>query len=277
MDILRLPEGEQFIAGSGSLTGAYQRLVKIYDPLLFFCVKGKGRVVIDLKEYDVKEGMLLCLPMGSIVSCSQRSDDLQFSFIICSFEIFREVTFRFEHAFFEILKDNPCIEFPKHGVAGMFGFVQGVMSVYEDKEHIFRIPVLKNILQCFFMEVYHKSFKHLRVSASRSTNRREALFKHFLQLVHEYYVTEREVSFYADKLCITSRYLSAEVHGVSGHTPKEFIDNFVILEIKALLQSTELSMQEIANQLHFPDQSFFGRYFKKHTGMMPSRYRSEYK
>lgn len=276
MEILRLSDGEQFIAGSGTMREVFQRLVKIYDPLLFFCVKGKGHVIIDLKEYDVEDGMLLCLPTGSIVSCTQRSDDLQFSFIVCSSEIFGEVTFRFEHAFLSFLRENPCIEFPKYGMSGMLGFIQGVTELYEDKEHVFRIAVLKNILQCFFMEVYDKSFKHLPVSPLRSTNRREALFKHFLQLVHEHYAKERTVEFYADKLCITSRYLSAVVNSVSGHTPKEFIDRFVVQEIKALLQSTELSMQEIANQLHFPDQSFFGRYFKKHTGMMPSRYRLEY-
>ena len=83
MEVLRLPQGEQFVAGSGNLKRVYQRLVKIYDPLLFFCRKGEGRVSIDLKEYEVIENTLIFLMPGSIVSCSYRSEDLEFSFAIC--------------------------------------------------------------------------------------------------------------------------------------------------------------------------------------------------
>ena len=72
---------------------------------------------------------------------------------------------------------------------------------------------------------------------------------------------------------ITPRYLSTIVQAVSGETAKNIIDKHVILEIKVLLESTELSIQEIANRLQFPDQSFFGRYFKKHTGISPMNYR----
>jgi YesN/AraC family two-component response regulator len=99
-----------------------------------------------------------------------------------------------------------------------------------------------------------------------------------MELVHNHYIEEREVAYYADKLCISPRYLSSVVRSVRiDVTPKAIIDSFVVLEIKALLQSTNLSIQEIADRLHFPDQSFFGRYFKKHTGLMPSRYRAENK
>lgn len=277
MEVLRLPQGEQFVAGSGNLKRVYQRLVKIYDPLLFFCRKGEGRVSIDLKEYEVIENTLIFLMPGSIVSCSYRSEDLEFSFAICSDELFQEAAFRFEYAFFEYIKNNPCMQFFENDISGFYGLIRATNSIYDDKEHVFRVPIFKNILQCFLMEIYDKSFQRFSNVPLKSSNRKEALFKHFLQLVHEHYIDEREVAFYADKLCITSRYLSAVVNSVSRHTPKEFIDRFVILEIKALLQSTDLSMQEIANQLHFPDQSFFGRYFKKHTGVMPSRYRLENK
>jgi YesN/AraC family two-component response regulator len=111
-----------------------------------------------------------------------------------------------------------------------------------------------------------------------NANRKEVIFNRFMELVHNHYIEEREVAFYADKLCISPRYLSSVVRSVRiDVTPKAIIDSFVVLEIKALLQSTNLSIQEIADRLHFPDQSFFGRYFKKHTGLMPSRYRAENK
>ena len=103
----------------------------------------------------------------------------------------------------------------------------------------------------------------------------EELFKRFIQLVHKHCTTQREVSFYANKLFITPRYLSTVIQNVTNTTAKSIIDKHVILEIKVLLKSTNLSVQEISNQLCFPDQSFFGRYFKKHTGLSPLQYRNQ--
>ena len=80
--------------------------------------------------------------------------------------------------------------------------------------------------------------------------------------------------FYADRLCISTRYLSTIIRSVAHSTAKEFIDRSVVLEIKMLLESTELSVQEIAYRLHFPDQSYLGRFFKKHTGVSPTEFRN---
>lgn len=77
------------------------------------------------------------------------------------------------------------------------------------------------------------------------------------------------------ELFITPRYLSTVIQNVTNTTAKSIIDKHVILEIKVLLKSTNLSVQEISNQLCFPDQSFFGRYFKKHTGLSPLQYRNQ--
>lgn len=82
------------------------------------------------------------------------------------------------------------------------------------------------------------------------------------------------MSFYADKLCISTRYLSTIVRSVARSSAKEFIDRAVILEIKMMLQSTDLSVQEIAYRLRFPDQSYLGRFFKKRTGESPTEYRN---
>ena len=95
-----------------------------------------------------------------------------------------------------------------------------------------------------------------------------------MALVHEHCAREREVTFYADRLCISTRYLSTIVRNISHGSAKEFIDQAVVLEIKVMLQSTDLSVQEIAYRLRFPDQSYLGRFFKKHTGESPTEYRN---
>ena len=99
--------------------------------------------------------------------------------------------------------------------------------------------------------------------------------KKFINLVHTYCTTQRDVAFYADQLCISTRYLSAITKQVAEDSAKEIIDENLILELKMALQSTGMSLKEIADKYHFPDQSFFGRYFKKHTGMSPKEYRAK--
>ena len=89
----------------------------------------------------------------------------------------------------------------------------------------------------------------------------------------EYYKEERSLGFYAGKLCITPKYLSLISKDVSGRSAGEWIDQYVVLEAKTLLKSTRMSIQEIADVLNFANQSFFGKYFKHHTGISPKEYR----
>ena len=101
----------------------------------------------------------------------------------------------------------------------------------------------------------------------------EVLFDEFMSLLQQYNKKERNVSFYAKQLNITPKYLSSVVKEVSGKTAARWIDESVILEAKALLKYSGMSIQEIAYHLNFSTQSFFGKYFKQHTGTSPSRYK----
>ena len=147
-------------------------------------------------------------------------------------------------------------------------------DLYEDRDNSFRTQIFKNFIQNFILDFYDKTQHLFLQKKTEGINRQEEIFKRFIQLIHKHCTTQREVSFYAAELFITPRYLSTIVQNVSGNTAKSIIDRHVILEIKALLQSTSLSIQEISNRLSFPDQSFFGRYFKKHTGKSPLQYRN---
>jgi len=83
----------------------------------------------------------------------------------------------------------------------------------------------------------------------------------------------RSVEFYADKLSLTPKYLTTVVRETSGKTAHDWIIEYVILSAKALLKSTNITIQEISDRLNFPSQSFFGKYFKQQTGMSPVEYR----
>ena len=111
--------------------------------------------------------------------------------------------------------------------------------------------------------------------ASIKRTRAEDLFYRFIVLVEEKFKYQRVLSDYAKDLCISTKHLSTLVKELSGRTAGSWIDSYVILEAKRLLISTDMSIQEVSEQLHFANQSFFGKFFKHNTGKSPSQYRKD--
>lgn len=110
---------------------------------------------------------------------------------------------------------------------------------------------------------------------SINVSRKENLVINFTNLVQKQFRHQRNVQQYANTLCITPKYLTETVKEITGKTAGEIIDDFVLQEAKLLLDDPALSIAEIANDLHFSDQSFFGKFFKRHTGISPKGYRSK--
>ena len=121
-------------------------------------------------------------------------------------------------------------------------------------------------------------YSHMRhnISApSRGSTRQEEIYSKFLDILGANYKVARDIGFYADKLCITAKHLSQLVKNISGKTALEIIEDYTLTECKALLLSTTMTIQEISDELNFPSQSVFGKYFKRLTGMSPKADRSK--
>lgn len=115
----------------------------------------------------------------------------------------------------------------------------------------------------------------LSVDGNSYSKRANVIFSEFQHLLLLHFRTERSVNFYAEKLFITPKHLSAVVKDISGKKPKEWINNITLNEIKKKLLYSSESVKEIAYSLNFPNSSFFGKYFKIHIGISPTRYRSK--
>lgn len=102
--------------------------------------------------------------------------------------------------------------------------------------------------------------------------RRTSYVREFIKLIHANFSRERTVTFYAERLCISPKYLSSVVKECTGRSPGEWIDEYVILEAKNLLRFSGMSVQEVAYTLNFNSQSTFGKYFKNITGMSPTQF-----
>ena len=98
-------------------------------------------------------------------------------------------------------------------------------------------------------------------------------FDKFMRLLQENYMKHHTIKYYADRMNLSPKYLSLIIKKVSGRLATEWIDDCVILEAKNLIKYSSMSIQEISYALNFTNQSFFGKYFKRHTGISPKAYR----
>ena len=274
--IMTTPE-EQFVVGDTDLRYFEEHSCRTEGGAILFCRRGSATVTVDqLRDRVTRDTLLLLLP-GSILHLNERTDDFRVRFCAFSLELFSEAAYRLDPSFFHILHEHAIIRLPDRIIEGVRNWFQMASYTYRDRGNIFRNTIIRNRLQNVLLEAFDKTQRFAPdVHSQTGTTRQADLFQRFVALVHEHCTEQREVAFYADRLCISTRYLSTIIRSVAHSTAKEFIDRSVVLEIKMLLGSTELSVQEIAYRLHFPDQSYLGRFFKKHTGMPPHRFKELY-
>lgn len=272
--IMTTPE-EQFVVGDTDLRYFEEHSCRTEGGAILFCRRGSATVTVDqLRDRVTRDTLLLLLP-GSILHLNERTDDFRVRFCAFSLELFSEAAYRLDPSFFHILHEHAIIRLPDRIIEGVRNWFQMASYTYRDRGNIFRNTIIRNRLQNVLLEAFDKTQRFAPdVHSQTGTTRQADLFQRFVALVHEHCTEQREVAFYADRLCISTRYLSTIIRSVAHSTAKEFIDRSVVLEIKMLLRSTELSVQEIAYRLHFPDQSYLGRFFKKHTGVSPTEFRN---
>ena len=238
------------------------------------CLKGSYTVSINLHEYTLTTNTLLITLPDQIVQNISKSDDFAGVFIVVSKgfiddtlpHITQMLTFMFD------VKENPALVLAQEDVDCLLEYHSFLWKRVRMPHNIYRKEIAQSILLSLFYELHH-IYQRCMPQKLRVMTRKEELMEKFLREVAENYRTERAVSYYADKLCLTAKHLSAVVKEVSGKTAGKWIDDFVILEAKALLMSSEMSIQEIAEVLHFANQSFFGKYFKHAVGLSPREYR----
>ena len=272
--IMTTPE-EQFVVGDTDLRYFEEHSCRTEGGAILFCRRGSATVTVDqLRDRITRDTLLLLLP-GSILHLNERTDDFRVRLCAFSLELFSEAAYRLDPSFFHILHEHAIIRLPDRIIEGVRNWFQMASYTYRDRGNIFRNTIIRNRLQNVLLEAFDKTQRFAPdVHSQTGTTRQADLFQRFVALVHEHCTEQREVAFYADRLCISTRYLSTIIRSVAHSTAKEFIDRSVVLEIKMLLGSTELSVQEIAYRLHFPDQSYLGRFFKKHTGVSPTEFRN---
>lgn len=243
--------------------------------LVILITKGSLKLSIDYINYEVTANSLLIIMPDHIVQFHSRSEDIEGKVIAISKAFIDSSNFTktpppmLQYMY---VRKNPCTQLDDADTQILVDAFLYLKSKQEVKKHNYLRELVQNAVMAFLLELGN-IFRDRQEIIPPQLSRKEELFEQFLRLLFEYGKKEHRVTFYAEKLFITSQYLSSILKELSGKPANKWIEDTLLLEAKLLLKAPQATVQQVADILHFSDQSTFGKFFKKHTGMSPSEYR----
>jgi len=243
---------------------------KIDFAIMNICLKGRVEGSINLKPYIFSENNLFMILPGQIIQYFYKSDDYSGLHIAMSKRFIDNLELNIKDSISALLhlKENPIIYLSTDDMEYLLDYFNILRQTVRRTLNPNRAEVVRLLIMALFY-----NFQQIQGKVSVTKSKRDDLFEAFYNLLLAHYKESREVGFYADKLCITPKYLSAVIKEMTGKSAFEWINDYVSLEAKALLKSTNMTIQQISDELSFANQSFFGKYFKRMTGMSPKEYR----
>jgi AraC family transcriptional regulator, transcriptional activator of pobA len=237
------------------------------------CIRGSFKGTVNLKQYNAEAPCLFIVLADQILQYEYFSEDFSGLFIVMSKRFLENLFMNMQESIplFLSVQENPWTPLTKDELDSMTEYYSMLQKTIRKKDNPHRIEIVKHLTQAFF---YGSSYQFHKIPGVDKKSKQDILLEKFLNHVKTYFREQRGAGFYADKLCLTPKYLSKVISESSGKSANDWIDNHVTLEAKALLKSTNMTIQQISDELNFPSQSFFGKYFKRHVGISPKEYRA---
>ena len=241
--------------------------------LIGLCTKGQISYRMDTQELVVHAGEMLVASERHVIDGYQPSADMEGLCIMMSVDFFHEIikSVHDVSSLFVFARMQPVMKLEADEIATFTEYFQFIKQKISDNHNHFRKDLIRTLMLAMFYDVGNVIYRVKNFD--ESLLRSEKVFTRFLKMVEENCKRERRVSWYAQQLNITPKYLSTAVKRISGRTAVEWIESYVTMELRVLLKNSTKSIKEITEELNFPNQSFLGKYFKEHVGLTPSAYR----
>lgn len=253
-------------------------LTSIIDPVKFsasaviFVKRGTGRVNINLIEYKIEAPAVVIIHQGQIMTLAEVSADFDASFIVLSRKL-TDSLFRYINPsdVYSVINRHHVVPVDPNLVIHFNALHLHLHNIVNAPHHPYAYECVVHTILAFFFRYGYMPFMALKAETPSAQGR---IADRFLRLVQENFRTERFLDFYASELGITPKHLSRTIKSQTGMSAVSWIERHVVLEAQVMLKSSNLNIQQISDELNFKSQSFFGKYFKKSTGMSPKEFRN---
>ncbi|MBP5775926.1 MAG: AraC family transcriptional regulator [Prevotella sp.] len=239
--------------------------------LVLHVLKGTARIRCNFEIIEEQADSVVLFNPDDIIKVEQRSPDFEVEILAFSSFIQLAALNQLENVNISALRRSMILDTPETASAasGMVRLLRPAIDACTVRELYF-ISVMQ--LRAFYM-LYQVMLRRNQIEVDAFKSRGDELFFKFRQLLGEHYRESRSVAFYADKLCITTRYLTNIVQARYGKSPKEAIDTYTVMQIRLDLLQTDITLTELAYKYHFSSPSFFSDYFRRNAGCSPQEYR----
>lgn len=238
------------------------------------CCQGSFTFTLNAKRFSAKAGETVFIPEDSLFQTLEESEELQLHLLFYQIEPIRNIIGNSVTSVYLYmrLRTEPCYVWNTGDEEEVLRYMELINSTLHQQENIFNTNEQKLLLLGLTYRIcalYSRKLMNLETNVGH----KHETFIHLIQLIDAHYTEQRGVEFYADKLCLSSKYLSALSKSVCGFTVQELIFKAITRKSISLLKNTQKSVQEIADFFNFPNASYFGTFFKKQTGVSPQQYR----
>lgn len=273
-DLLFLEYDKALVKSRGEVLFSHARLNAL---ALFLVLEGEADLTVDHMPYKLIKGSFLTLMPSHTLRMIHVDEDFRGYLIAVSSSFMNDYgLFRQKNTsmlrYMEIRK-NPCAVFEPSEAEVVRDQMLLVRSKIRQKDHYFYKEIMQNALAGLMLELGNIFSAKKEFTASPALSRKEDLLEQFLKLLFENCREQHGVAYYAERLFITPQYLSLILKTLTGKSANKWIDDALIMEARVLLKAPQATVQQVADLLHFSDQSTFGKFFKKHMGVSPMEYR----
>ena len=243
---------------------------------IIVCQRGHFAFCIEGKSFRAEANQTVFLPSDQSFQVIEHSEDLQIHLLIYQTDLIRDIlgtTVTSMNIYIKVYPHRQHV-YQTRQEDELIHYITLINSTKEQHGKTFKAYEQKLLLLSLTYRLCNIFQNKMRQSQPANARRTE-VFLHLISLIDKYYNKERGVEFYADKLCLSPKYLSGLSKSVCGYTVQELVFKAIIRESKTLLTTTNKTIQEISNEFHFPNASSFGTFFKKQIGTSPQKYREE--
>ena len=239
--------------------------------LVLHVLKGTARIRCNFEVIEERADSVVLFNPGDVIKVEKRSQDFEVEILAFTGFIQLAALNQLEGVRVDALKKNMILNTPETASAasGMVRVLKPAINSCSARELYF-VSVMQ--LRAFYM-LYQVMLRRTGTEVDTFKSRGDELFFRFRQLLAAHYRESRSVGFYADKLCITTRYLTNVVQARYGRSPKDAIDIYTVMQIRLDLLQSDITLSELAYKYHFSSPSFFSDYFRRHAGYSPQAYR----
>ena len=245
----------------------------INDHRLGIILNGEAEINFNLRDRHLTSGTLVYIGPGTIIHPKRLSPDL----CIFGMALFTNFPMPFAQGQMPSAFNGQVRDFQlpvsEEDIATATHIMDTIWQTVHasDDYHRPTVTALVTAQMHHYDHLFHQQADQLASSRSRE----QTIFDRFLQLVTQHCAEQHQIGYYADRMCLTERYLSTVIRQTSGTTAKDWIDRALITRIKIELHHTDKSSAQIAEEMHFANPSFFSKYFRRITGMTPGEYREK--